>query len=426
MSGPVSGAPSDPQAATRRGAGYQVWVVGLLSLNFGIVFFDRNAPNFLMPFIQHDLGFSNKAVGLLSSALSLTWAIAGFVVGGLSDKMGKQKVVVVLASFAFCLCSLVSGAAGSFMVLFAARLLMGVAEGGIMPVSHAMIVEEVAPARRGMAMGIGQNMGSNLLGSFVAPLVLVWIANRWGWREGFYLAALPGIVTALLIAFTLREPPKGSGIAAHEQFDRPRVSLREAFGHRNVLLCAGIAVLLVSYLVVCWAFMPLYLTKVRGLDTASMSWLMAVLGISAGLGSFVVPAISDVVGRRPVMIGFSALGALLPLGALYYSGGNWGLAAIFFLGWGLNGVFPMFMATIPAESVDPRLAATLTGMVMGAGEVLGGVLSPFVAGAAADVWGLSAPLWIMLGLTLAAMVLALGLVESAPAVLARRRGAAGA
>lgn len=406
----------DPNAATRRGAGYQIWVVGLLSLNFGIVFFDRNAPNFLMPFIQHDLGFSNKAVGLLSSALSLTWAIAGFVVGGLSDRMGKQKIVVVWASLAFCLCSFVSGAAGSFMVLFAARLLMGVAEGGIMPVSHAMIVEEVAPARRGMAMGIGQNLGSNLLGSFVAPLVLVWIANTWGWREGFYLAALPGIVTAALIAFTLREPPK----EAHEHAQRPRVTMREAFGNRNVVLCAAIAVLLVSYLVVCWAFMPLYLTKVRAMAPETMSWMMAVLGISAGLGSFLVPAISDAIGRKPVMIGFSALGMLLPLGALYYTGQSWGLAAIFFFGWGLNGLFPMFMATIPSESVDPRLAATLTGMVMGAGEVLGGVLSPFVAGAAADVWGLGAPLWIMLGLALAATVLALGLLESAPAVLARR------
>ena len=406
----------DPNAATRRGAAYQIWVVGLLSLNFGIVFFDRNAPNFLMPFIQHDLGFSNKAVGLLSSALSLTWAIAGFVVGGLSDRMGKQKIVVVWASLAFCLCSFVSGAAGSFMVLFAARLLMGVAEGGIMPVSHVMIVEEVAPARRGMAMGIGQNLGSNLLGSFVAPLVLVWIANTWGWREGFYLAALPGIVTAALIAFTLREPPR----EAHEHAERPKVTMREAFANRNVILCAAIAVLLVSYLVVCWAFMPLYLTKVRAMAPETMSWMMAVLGISAGLGSFLVPAISDAIGRKPVMIGFSALGMLLPLGALYYTGGSWGLAAIFFFGWGLNGLFPMFMATIPSESVDPRLAATLTGMVMGAGEVLGGVLSPFVAGAAADVWGLGAPLWIMLGLALVATVLALGLLESAPAVLARR------
>jgi cyanate permease len=166
--------------------------------------------------------------------------------------------------------------------------------------------------------------------------------------------------------------------------------------------------------------MPLFLTKVRGFDPGMMSWLMATLGISAGLGSFVVPAISDAVGRRPVMIGFSALGVILPLGALYWPAGGIALIAIFFFGWGLNGLFPMFMATIPAESVDPRLAATLTGIVMGTGEVLGGVFSPFIAGAAADHWGLTAPLWLMLGLTLGATVLAFGLRETAPAIVARR------
>ncbi|NBC36705.1 MFS transporter [Novosphingobium sp. FSY-8] len=404
----------------RRSGAYQAWVVGLLSLNFGIVFFDRNAPSFLMPFIQKDLGFDNTAVGLLSSALSLTWALSGLIVGGLSDKLGKKKIVVVVASIAFCLCSFVSGAAHTFLILLASRLLMGVAEGGIMPVSHAMIVAEVEPKWRGMAMGIGQNLGSNLLGSFVAPLVLVWIALTWDWRTGFYLAALPGLVTAVLIWITLREPP-----AEAEHEEHPKVSLKEAFANRNVLLCSAIAVLLVSYLVVCWAFMPLFLTKVRGFDAGTMGWLMATLGLSAGLGSALVPAISDAVGRKPVMVFFSVLGLILPLGAMYFHGSLWVLAAIFFFGWGLNGVFPMFMATIPAESVDPRLAATLTGMVMGTGEVLGGVLSPFIAGAAADHYGLSAPLWIMAGLTTVAAVLAFGLRESAPAVLARRAQSAG-
>jgi MFS family permease len=60
---------------------------------------------------------------------------------------------------------------------------------------------------------------------------------------------------------------------------------------------------------------------------------------------------------------------------------------------------------------------------MGAGEVLGGVLSPFLAGQLADVYGLSAALWLMLVLTVLAGLCALGLVESAPRVLARRKPA---
>lgn len=400
-----------------RSNGYQVWVTALLSLNFGILFFDRNALNFLMPFVQPDLQLSNTQVGMFSSALSLTWALSGLLVGRISDKLGSRKPVVVVATAAFCLCSFISGAASSFLMLLGARLLMGAAEGGVMPVSHSIIVAEVAPERRGLAMGVAQNLGSNLLGSGLAPLLLVPVAVAVGWRTGFYLAALPGLVTAALIWFTLREPP----VEAHDDA-APKVTLREAFGHRNVILCALISILLVSYLVVCWAFMPLFLTKARGFDPDTMSWLMATLGISAGLGSFAVPAISDVIGRRPVMIFFSFLGVILPLGGLYYEGSAWILAAIFFFGWGLNGLFPMFMATIPSESVDPRLTATLTGVVMGTGEVLGGVLSPFLAGTLADAYGLAAPLWLMFGCTVLAGFLTLGLIESAPRVVARRSG----
>ncbi|MDT0508149.1 MFS transporter [Novosphingobium sp. MMS21-SN21R] len=404
-----------PGVSHVRSGGYQVWVTALLSLNFGILFFDRNALNFLMPFVQPDLQLSNTQVGLFSSALSLTWALSGLMVGRISDKLGSRKPVVVIATIAFCLCSFVSGMASSFMMLLGARLLMGAAEGGVMPVSHSIIVSEVAPERRGMAMGVAQNLGSNLLGSGLAPILLVPVAMAVGWRTGFYLAALPGLITAALIWFTLREPP----VEVHDDAN-PKVSLREAFAHRNVILCALISILLVSYLVVCWAFMPLFLTKGRSFSPETMSWLMATLGVSAGLGSFVVPAISDVIGRRPVMIFFSFFGAILPLAAIYYQGPTIVLAAIFFFGWGLNGLFPMFMATIPSESVDPRLTATLTGVVMGTGEVVGGVLSPIFAGTLADGYGLNAPMWLMLGCTLLAGLCTLGLVESAPRIVARR------
>lgn len=410
---------ADNHAGKARGGGYQIWVTALLSLNFGILFFDRNALNFLMPFVQPDLQLSNTQVGMFSSALSLTWALSGLAVGRISDKLGSRKPVIVIATVAFCLCSFISGAASSFLMLLGARLLMGAAEGGVMPVSHSMIVAEVAPERRGMAMGVAQNLGSNLLGSGLAPILLVPVAVSVGWRTGFYLAALPGLVTAALIWFTLREPPMEA-----LDYDNPKVTLREAFAHRNVILCALISILLVSYLVVCWAFMPLFLTKERGFAPETMGWLMATLGVSAGLGSFVVPAISDAIGRRPVMIFFSFLGVILPLSAIYYQGPTVVLAAIFFFGWGLNGLFPMFMATIPAESVDPRLTATLTGVVMGAGEVLGGVLSPLFAGGLADTYGLNAPLWLMLCCTLLAGICTLGLIESAPRVVARRKAPA--
>ena len=392
-------------------ARYQMLLVALLSLNFGIVFFDRNALSFLMPFIQPELGLTNTQVGMLASALSLTWALAAFAMGKLSDVTGKRKLLLVLSTLAFCACSFLSGIAGSFLALLAARLLMGVAEGGVMPISHALVADEVTPERRGLAQGIAQNFGSNLLGSFVAPVLLVAFAAALGWRSAFFLAGIPGLISAALIWFCLHEPARAPKAVREAEI---RYSMGDALKERNILICVVMAVLLVSYLVTCWAFMPLYLTQVRHVSADAMGWLMGTLGISATIGSFAIAGLSDRIGRRPVMIAMPLIGLVLPLGALFFGGSLWGLAVFFFVGWGVNGIFPLFMATVPSESVDPRHAATVLGLCMGAGEVLGGVLAPSLSGYAADRLGLQAPLWIMVGLTLVAGIVATGLRETAP------------
>jgi len=403
--------------ASDRSASYQVLLVGLLSLNFGIVFFDRNSLNFLMPFVKPELGLSNEQVGIFQSALSLSWALAAFGIGRLSDRIGNRKLLLVIATLIFSACSFLTGLAQGFALLLGARLLMGAAEGGVMPISHAMVASEVSPERRGLAQGIAQNFGSNLLGSFVAPVLLVSFAAAYGWRSAFYLAGIPGLISAGLIWFLIREPaapPPVVGTAATKE--SPWSVLRE----RNVLLCCAMSVIMVSYLVTCWVFMPLYLTEVRGYSPQVMQWLMGTLGISATIGSFAISGLSDRIGRRPVMIAMPFIGVILPLGAMFFGGSPWGLAIIFFVGWGLNGIFPLFMATVPSESVDPRRTATALGFCMGSGEVLGGVLSPWIAGRAADATSLAAPLWIMLGLTIAGGIVACGLRETAPRILARR------
>jgi len=397
---------------------YRPLLVGLLSLNFGILFFDRNALNFLMPFVKLDLGLSNTQVGLTASALSLSWAVAALVIGAAADRSGRRKAFLIACTVAFSLCSFLTGIAGTFLMLFAARLLMGAVEGGVAPVSQAMIAAAVPRERRGLAMGITQNFGSNLLGSFVAPVLLVWFASTLGWHKAFFIAGVPGLVSALLLWFVIEEPPVRQVTAPHD-FAKVKAALLD----RNVVLCVLISVLLVSYLVICWGFMPLYLTKLRGFDPTTMSWLMGTLGISATIGSFVVSHISDLAGRKPVIIVTAFLGVILPLGAMYFTGSVWALAAVFFFGWALTGTFPLFMAAVPSESVGPQHMTTAMALVMGMGEVLGGVFSPTLAGWAADRFDLSAPLWIMLAVCSLAGLLALGLRETAPAAV--RVGRAG-
>jgi MFS transporter, ACS family, hexuronate transporter len=81
------------------------------------------------------------------------------------------------------------------------------------------------------------------------------------------------------------------------------------------------------------------------------------------------------------------------------------------------------MGTIPSESVSVRHMTTAMALVICTGEVFGGVLSPALAGWAADCAGLAAPLWIMFGLCIAAGTLALGLSETAPVRLRTASGA---
>jgi len=405
-------------AGTLRSPGYQMMLVGLLSLNFGIVFFDRQALNVLMPFVQPELGLTQTQIGLISGGLSFTWAIAAFFVGWLSDRTGQRKLLLVLSTIAFSLCSFLTGISSSFAFLIGARLLMGVAEGGVMPISHAMVATEVSRERRGLAQGVAQNLGSNLLGSFLAPVVLVAFATAFGWRESFYLAGVPGIISALLIWFLIKEPAAPPKAAAHD-----KMTILDALKIRNIWISVVVGVLMVAHFVITWAFMPLYLAQVRGIDNETMSWLMGSLGVAAAIYSFGVSGLSDVIGRKPVMVVLPFLSLVGPLTAMYFTGSPLVMAALFFVGWAVNGTFPIFMATIPSETVDARHHATVLGLAMGACEILGGVFGPPIAGMLNDSFGHSSFLWLQMGLAVLAGIVAMGLVETAPSQL-RKRGLA--
>ncbi|MBV9727791.1 MAG: MFS transporter, partial [Gammaproteobacteria bacterium] len=250
-----------------------IWVLGI---TFGFLFFDRNASSFLMPFITRDLGLSYQQVGLIASALSFTWAISAFLGGALSDHTGRRKPVLLASTIAFSLCSFLSGLAGSFAALFAARLLMGLVEGPFMPVCHSLVARESPPGRRGHNMGVLQNFGSNLLGSFAAPLVLVSIAQLSSWRSAFFLAGVPGLVMAVLIARYVREPAETAQPSPQRTGARAGRSQLALLRYRNMMLCVVMSVFMVGWMVLGWAFLPLFYVKARGLSADQMKVLMSL------------------------------------------------------------------------------------------------------------------------------------------------------
>lgn len=405
---------------------YETRLIWVLTITFGFLFLDRNAASFLMPFIANDLHFNNQQVGLVASALSFTWAVAAFLGGAYSDRTGNRKTLLLITVVGFSLCSFASGLAVSFATLFLARLLMGLAEGPFLPIAQSLVAIESTAAKRGHNMGVMQNFGSNLLGSFVAPLVLVAIATTYNWRWAFYLAGVPGLIMALLIARVVRRPaatmtPAMSAAQPVAPLAATNMGYGEMLRHRNMWLCMLMAIFMVAWMVLGWAFLPLFYTKVRQLGNGQMSVLMSVLGLSAAFFCFVVPALSDRFGRRPVIVIFNFIGLLVPLAALYFQGSLWMLGTLIFLGWSASGTFPLFMGTVPSETIPARYVATSLGMTVGLGEILGGVSAPAIAGRAADLYGLQAPVIIMAVCAIAGTVLAMFLRETAPNRLARTR-----
>ena len=103
----------------------------IMGLTFGFVFVDRLSINFLMPFIAKEMDINNAQIGLLASALAVSWAISGYFLSHFCTKFGRKKEVLILSVILFSLCSVLSSIAASFALLLIVRILMGIAEGPV-------------------------------------------------------------------------------------------------------------------------------------------------------------------------------------------------------------------------------------------------------------------------------------------------------
>ena len=185
-------------------------------------------------------------------------------------------------------------------------------------------------------------------------------------------------------------------------------------GVRNIALCCLISLFMVAWLVLGWTFLPKFFTDYRHFSPHLMGYLMGSLGAASAISAFVVPAISDKVGRKPAMIVFCLVGALSPLAAAYFQGPALVLGALMFVGWMACGTFPLFMGVIPGETISRRYAATAMGIVVCAGEVVGGFGITSVSGVLADRFALTTPVLIQAGCALVGGALCLALIETAP------------
>ncbi|HEV2441208.1 MAG TPA: MFS transporter [Steroidobacteraceae bacterium] len=389
-------------------------VVAVLCLAWGVVSVEYLSLGYLAPFIEPALNLSNTQVGILVSGACVCFALSSYVTGAIADRIGKRRQLIVSFLLAFSAASVLSGFATSFLTLLAARLLMGLLEGPILPLAQSIVALESPTERRGLNMGIVQTVGFGLL-TGMAPLLLVALAGRYGWRSGFFVVALPGLICAGLLWVILRgataplaNEKSGASLSAEEAAEGRRPALRS----RNIWLCCAVSLLYIGFFLTATSYLPLFYVKLRQLPPAAMSALMSSVGIAGIVMGVLVPALADRIGRKPTAILASAVGVLCPLAALLYVGPLPILWLLMFIGLAPIGVSTLSMATIPAESVPVRSISRAIGLCVGIGTLVGGGAGPTIAGWIADRWNLRGALLFQAGCAALMAVLAIPLRET--------------
>jgi len=410
-----------PAAAPQSGLAspvYQSILVGLLGVNLGIVFLDRTAFGLLAPMIQPEFGLTNTEVGMITGMLAITWALSSFGLTRAADVTGRAKFLLVMATIVFSLASISSGLAVGFLSLLAARALMGLAEGGLPPLTFHIVTSETAPTRRGLAVGLTSTIGLQAI-PLLGPLVIVGVGTFYGWREAFWVAGVPGLIMAAAIWLFVRNPPRAPAE------DAPKGSVIPLLKIRNIRFSIMLAALNMTSYASLLGFGPLYLVNVGGMSNAQMGTAITGVSLVGILCAFVGPMLSDRIGRKPVLIGsylISSAGAVM----MMLAGDSLPLvfAGALLAGAGGAGVGALIMAIIPGEAAPLHLKGTAMGFTAALGELLGAGLMPMLVGAAADQVGLIILPWVLLAVGVLFCLLTLALKESAPNVVARRAAAA--
>ncbi|WP_042270917.1 MFS transporter [Paraburkholderia heleia] len=394
--------------------GYEWSIVVLLAVLFGVVGLDRLVIVYLFPVLMPELGLNNTQAGAIASVLALTWAISTWVLGSLSDRFGRKKILIGSAVF-FSLMTSFTGVAKSFYSMLAVRGLLGIGEGGVFSTSVAKIDEISTPRKRGLNLGIHQSFFP-LLGIGLGPIIATQLILHMRWEAVFFVLGIPGIILTMILAKIMRNTLPRS---AHASQPNEKGSAVAVLKFRNVWLATLIGSLFQTGLFVFSTFVALYLTKVAALPLSVVGLIISGWGFGGFLGMIIVPAISDRVGRRIVLVLSAALYGVLMLAFVVVDAAPTAkFANLFAAGFFGFGIAPLFLAVIPCESVPPRLTGSAVGVPTAVSELVGGVLMPVVAGGLADKFGLTYPMLIVGVVSILSAFVGLFLKETCP----RRRG----
>jgi MFS family permease len=393
---------------------YEKKAIILMALGFGLVGFDRFIINPLFPIMQKDLNLTYQDLGLISAVLALTWGLASIFAGQIADRLGHKPVVVV-TTIVFSILVATTGFASGLLSLMLIRGLMGLSEGAFVPASIVTTVEASHPKRIGLNIGI-QQTAAPFIGMGLGPVIAIALLKVVpSWHYIFAFAAIPGFIIAAFMAKVIRHDPPHS---TRDHTTEKSIGFLHALGNRNVIFNIMGMCCYLTGLVVMAAFLPNYLTDHVKLSIDQMGIVLAALGFGSMIGTGVIPAISDKMGRKPVLLlslivcMFALLGFVNADGAMLVL-----FVTVFIFAISVAGAIAITIGPLTNASVPPAIAATATGLVIGFGEIVGGALAPAVAGGMAQSIGIAViPKIALAAIALSIVVVTFGVREPTSAL----------
>jgi MFS family permease len=374
------------------------YVLGVLLLVFVLHHVDRNILLVLLEPIRREFGLSDTQLGALSGiAYALPFALAGIPLGTLADRVTRTRLLslFVLVWSAF---TALAGFSQGFLMLLATRAAVGTAEAGAPPTMLSLISDTFPAHSRPTALSI--LFSGPLIGLLLGSLLGGAAAAAFGWRGALWLVAAPGILLALLVVLTVREPPRGSFEAATEgpgcaEGTRSAASLRTvlqfALGHAGIRAAALGMVLasVVSIGIASW--IPAFLMRTHGLPVQKAGAATALsIGLAGGLGTLSTAWIAAryAQGRPEKLLRLCgvALAVSVPMGVMgaasAFTTGSvaylalWSFAGTMFIGPGHS----LYLGWAP-----PRMRGTLAAIVIVTSNLVGAGIGPQLVGAISDV-----------------------------------------
>jgi MFS family permease len=356
----------------------------------------------VLPLIgKDDFGLSSKSAILsFVVAFGLAKALANLAAGGLAERAGRKRLLVLGWLLALPVPALIAFAP-SWWVIVAANVLLGLNQGFAWSMTVVMKIDLVGPRRRGLALGLNESAGylgvaltafaTGALAASYAPRTLVWAGAA-------VIAGLGTLASLLFVRDT------GAHVDEEQRLRGAAVasSLRAAFIRGTVsdrVLRACSQAGLVNNLndALAWGLAPLYLAA-HGASVTEVGIVAAVYPAIWGLGQLATGALSDHTGRKPLIVA----GMLVQAGGLVFlvaGGGQFvpALGAAILLGLGTALVYPTLIAAV-SDVAQPVDRAQLVGVYRfwrDSGFVVGALL----AGVLADVFGTGTAIAVVAALT---------------------------